>query len=84
MKNKNIDKRKLEQNQNITKLYATSYAMLVYNRMHPEEDISEYGMELIEVMRRINPKEAVKKADALMKKAYKRSIKKNKRVHNCK
>lgn len=37
-KNINKDKRVCEQNQNITKQYAVSYAMLAYNYLHPDEN----------------------------------------------
>jgi hypothetical protein len=66
-KNINKDKRVCEQNQNITKQYAVSYAMLAYNYLHPDEDASELGWQMIELMRAIRPKFAVKEADKLLK-----------------
>lgn len=66
MKNKKIDKRKLEQNQNITKQYAVSYAMLVYNHLHPDKDVTDFAYQMIELMRAIRPRFAVKEADKLL------------------
>ena len=66
-KNTSKDKRVCEQNQNITKQYAVSYAMLAYNYLHPDEDASELGWQMIELMRAIRPKFAVKEADKLLK-----------------
>lgn len=63
----NQDKRKLEQNQNITKQYAVSYAMLTYNHIHPNKDVSDFACKMIELMRAIKPKFAVKEADKLLK-----------------
>ena len=63
----NQDKRTLEQNQNITKQYAVSYAILVYNNLHPKADITEFGYKMIEIMRAIKPKFAVKEADKLLR-----------------
>ena len=64
---KEKDKRVCEQNQNITKQYAVSYAMLTYNHLHPDEDASDFGWYMIELMRAIRPKFAVKEADKLLK-----------------
>lgn len=83
MKNKNLDKRQTEQNQNITKLYATSFAMLVYNQLHPDEDASEFGLKMIEIMRTLKPRQAVKEADILLQKEFKKSIKSKQKGHNC-
>lgn len=63
---KEKDKRVCEQNQNITKQYAVSYAMLTYNHLHPDEDASDFGWYMIELMRAIKPKFAVKEADKLL------------------
>ena len=68
MKNKKIDKRKLEQNQNITKQYAISYAMIAYNNLHPKEDVSDFGFQMIELMRAIRPRFAVNEADRILRK----------------
>ena len=42
-------------------------AMLAYNYLHPNEDASELGWQMIELMRAIRPKFAVKEADKLLK-----------------
>lgn len=55
-----------EQNQNITKQYAVSYAMLTYNHIHPKEDITKYANHMIKLMRVIKPRLAVKKANKLL------------------
>ncbi len=62
----NQDKRTLEQNQNITKQYAVSYAILVYNHLHPKADMTEFGCNMIELMRAIKPRFAVKEADKVL------------------
>ena len=74
--NKKIDKRKLEQNQNITKQYAVSYAMLVYNHLHPNEDASDFVYQMIELMRAIRPRFAVKEAVKLLSQNNKKHKKK--------
>lgn len=65
-KDKKVDFRTLEPNQNITKLYAVSYATLTYNHIQPKGDVEEFGYEMIELMRAIKPKFAVKEANKLL------------------
>ena len=68
----NQDKRTLEQNQNITKQYAVSYAILVYNHLHPKSDAKKFACNMIEIMRAMKPRFAVKEADkVLLGKEYK-------------
>lgn len=68
----NQDKRTLEQNQNITKQYAVSYAILVYNHLHPKADATKFACNMIEIMRAMKPRLAVKEADkVLLGKEYK-------------
>lgn len=55
-----------EQNQNITKQYAVSYAMLTYNHIHPKEDTTKYANHMIKLMRVIKPRVAVKEANKLL------------------
>lgn len=64
--NKKIDKRKLEQNQNITKQYAVSYAIITYDYLHPNDDVVDFAYQMIELMRTINPRSAVKEADKIL------------------
>ena len=65
-KNTSKDKRVCEQNQNITKQYAVSYAMLAYNHLHPKADATEFACNMIEIMRAMKPRFAVKEADKIL------------------
>jgi hypothetical protein len=60
------DKRVCEQNQNITKQYAVSYAILAYNHLHPKADATEFACNMIEIMRAMKPRFAVKEADKIL------------------
>lgn len=71
MKDKHIktDKRMLEQNQNVTKQYAVSYAILAtHSLINSKKKITceKIGTEMIAMMRAVKPKEAVKKADQIL------------------
>lgn len=63
---KSIDKRLLENKQNITKEYAVSYALLTYNHLHPNCDEVKFACAMIELMRAIKPRFAVKEANKLL------------------
>lgn len=65
-KSRNKDKRVCEQNQNITKQFAVSYAILAYNHLHPKADATELACNMIEIMRAIKPRFAVKEADIIL------------------
>lgn len=66
-KNKKPDNRQLEPNHNVTKQFALSCAMLAYDELHHNDDIVQFAYKMINYMRTTKPKNAVKRADELLK-----------------
>lgn len=57
-----------EQNQNITKQYAVSYAIITFNKMYPKSNVIHFAYKMINMMRNIKPRKAVKIADEILNK----------------
>ena len=57
-----------EQNQNITKQYAVSYAIIAFNKIYPKLSASNLAYKMISTMRSIEPKIAIKQAEDILNK----------------
>lgn len=58
----------LEKNQNITKQYAVSYAIITFHKMYPKSNVIRFACKMISVMRNIKPRKSVKLADEILNK----------------